>query len=288
VDNGEFLVDMEDVLKVYRVALFGVILCKEILEQFMTTITYTYDDLVFAQLYDFIIEKSGRGYEAKSREFFPHCAEIFGSPILEMGCGTGINLLPLAEMGYTITGLDNAPAMLKILEQKLHHVQPDIRQRVEFIEADMVNPNLERNDFKLIIFGAGQFLHLQNDQQRLACLKNTRRLLADDGIVLLCNGSGNLEGVETWEEWREQKADPSDEWTLFMRCGWQDGAFQEDMKVVSNSNPQTEHLFHWRLHPLPNERMMQLIEEAGLRPAAIPANLPENSHERFKRCAFSK
>ena len=252
----------------------------------MTNKSYDYDNIAFAQLYDFIIEKSGRTNQGKGWEFFPRCAEIFGSPILEMGCGTGINLLPLAEMGYAVTGLDNAPAMLKVLEQKLQKLQPEIRQNVEFIEGDMVHPSLQRNHFRLIIFANAQFLHLQSDEQRLNCLQNTRRLLTDDGVVLLCNGV--LPKAETWKELREVEGDSGDEWSLFMGHNWQDNIFHEEIKLISNSRPKKEHLFHWCLHPIPDERMMQLIEQAGLRPMPIPANLPVDFHKRFKRCAFGQ
>ena len=104
----------------------------------MNTHAYTYNNLLFAELYDFIIEKIGRGNNMKVWEFFPRCAEIFGSPILEMGCGTGINLLPLAEMGYPVTGLDNSSAMLKFLEQKLQKASPEVRQNVEFVEEKRI------------------------------------------------------------------------------------------------------------------------------------------------------
>ncbi|GCL53951.1 methyltransferase type 11 [Microcystis aeruginosa NIES-3806] len=252
----------------------------------MNTHAYTYNNLLFAELYDFIIEKIGRGNNMKVWEFFPRCAEIFGSPILEMGCGTGINLLPLAEMGYPVTGLDISSAMLKFLEQKLQKASPEVRQNVEFVEGDMVNPPLKSNYFRLIIFAQSQFLHLHSDEQRLTCLQNTRRLLVEDGVVLLCNGK--LEQEETWEQWREVAGNQRDEWRLFTRSSWQNGSLEEEIKLQSNSDPQQEHSFNYRLYPIPNERMLQLIKQAGLRPAPIPANLPANFYERFKMSAFTK
>ena len=40
-----------------------------------------------------------------------------GSPILELGCGTGRVLHPLAEAGYTCYGLDHDPGMLAMVKQ---------------------------------------------------------------------------------------------------------------------------------------------------------------------------
>ena len=47
--------------------------------------------------------------------FYVDLAKQIGGPILEMGCGTGRLLLPIAHAGIEIHGLDNAPAMLTIL-----------------------------------------------------------------------------------------------------------------------------------------------------------------------------
>jgi len=41
-------------------------------------------------------------------------AALCGSPILELACGTGRALLPLARQGYQVTGVDISPAMLAI------------------------------------------------------------------------------------------------------------------------------------------------------------------------------
>ena len=39
-------------------------------------------------------------------------AQVVGDPILELGCGSGRVLIPLAEAGFNVTGLDNSRAML--------------------------------------------------------------------------------------------------------------------------------------------------------------------------------
>ncbi len=44
--------------------------------------------------------------------FYIEQARKAGSPVLELGCGTGRILIPVAEAGIDIVGLDNSPAML--------------------------------------------------------------------------------------------------------------------------------------------------------------------------------
>ncbi|MEZ4518635.1 MAG: class I SAM-dependent methyltransferase [Chloroflexota bacterium] len=46
-------------------------------------------------------------------------AQKADGPVLELGCGSGRLLLPLARAGYEITGVDNSPAMLAMAERQL-------------------------------------------------------------------------------------------------------------------------------------------------------------------------
>jgi SAM-dependent methyltransferase len=51
--------------------------------------------------------------------YWLNLAQQSGSPVLELGCGTGRVTLPLAKAGHTAYGLDNDPAMLAFLQQRL-------------------------------------------------------------------------------------------------------------------------------------------------------------------------
>jgi SAM-dependent methyltransferase len=60
-----------------------------------------------------------------------------GSWVLELGCGTGRITLPLAERGYAVVGLDNAPNMLVRAEAKRAKYDPEVVARTAFIQGDM-------------------------------------------------------------------------------------------------------------------------------------------------------
>ena len=45
-------------------------------------------------------------------ELYLRLAEVVGDPILELGCGTGRVLAPLAAAGHRITGIDRSRPML--------------------------------------------------------------------------------------------------------------------------------------------------------------------------------
>ena len=42
-------------------------------------------------------------------DFILSLAQAVNGPILELGCGSGRLLLPLARAGFTVTGVDNSP-----------------------------------------------------------------------------------------------------------------------------------------------------------------------------------
>ena len=90
------------------------------------------------EMYDLF---TGGGLLAGDVEFYLHCARRFGGPILELGTGTGRILMPLAEAGHEIVGLDFSPAMLAIAAAKLG-ARPELADRVRLVEGDMTGFDL--------------------------------------------------------------------------------------------------------------------------------------------------
>lgn len=116
--------------------------------------------------------------------FYVEEAKQAGSGILELGCGTGRILVPTAQAGVPIIGLDRAPAMLALAEQKLAALPPAVRDRVSLIQADMRDFRLDAA-LQLITVPYRAFLHLLTlkDQRRtLACI---HRHLAPRGRLIL-------------------------------------------------------------------------------------------------------
>jgi ubiquinone/menaquinone biosynthesis C-methylase UbiE len=52
------------------------------------------------------------------RSFYLDLIQIYGQPVLDVGCGTGRLLLDYLAQGIAIDGVDNSPAMLDICRQK--------------------------------------------------------------------------------------------------------------------------------------------------------------------------
>lgn len=104
-------------------------------------------------------------------------------PILELGCGSGRLLIPLARAGYQIVGLDNSPAMLDLARQKLAAEPEEVRQRVTLVEADMTELDWSSR-FAFIFVPYNTLMHLDSEQ-KAALFKRARRHLRSGGLFLI-------------------------------------------------------------------------------------------------------
>jgi SAM-dependent methyltransferase len=107
-----------------------------------------------------------------------------GSPVLEMACGTGRVLLPLAEKGYEAWGIDASKEMLAVARGKLRRLPAEVRARVHLSVADMRDFRLKRK-FRLILCAFRSFLHLLTPADQRKALENARDHLADRGIIVI-------------------------------------------------------------------------------------------------------
>lgn len=111
-------------------------------------------------------------------EFARRC----GSPILELGCGSGRLLLPLARRGYQVTGVDLSPAMLAIARRKVE--AEGLGDRVRLTEQDMRDLALEGR-FRLALLALGSFAHILTLEDQLRVLAGAGRHLHPGGLLLL-------------------------------------------------------------------------------------------------------
>ncbi len=115
--------------------------------------------------------------------FYGALARETGGPILELGCGTGRVLLPIAREGVACTGLDGSTAMLDVLRQKLRTETPPPSLRL--LCAPMEDFDLGGERFALIFSAFRAFQHLATVDHQLRCLANVRRHLAPGGIFAM-------------------------------------------------------------------------------------------------------
>ena len=110
-------------------------------------------------------------------------ADKYGSPILDLACGTGRVSVKLAEAGHEVVGIDATKQMLELAQKKADSLPDDVRSRVSFLEGDFRNFELQRR-FRLVIIPFSFQYCLTTDQQ-LACLSSIKKHLTDDGVFIL-------------------------------------------------------------------------------------------------------
>lgn len=104
--------------------------------------------------------------------------------ILEIACGTGRISIPLAQKGCNITGLDLSRPMLQVLQTKLQFEPKDVRDRINYLEADMTDFNLSRK-FDLIIIPLYSFQALSTDQERDSCFKCIKNHMDHNTLLII-------------------------------------------------------------------------------------------------------
>jgi SAM-dependent methyltransferase len=116
--------------------------------------------------------------------FWRAMAAAADGPALELGCGTGRVLLPLARAGFEVTGLDFSAAMLQRCRARIEAEPSEVRERVRLVEADMTAFEVGRRFASIICPFAG-FQQLRTVDQQLACLERCRAHLLPQGRLVL-------------------------------------------------------------------------------------------------------
>lgn len=104
--------------------------------------------------------------------------------VLELGCGSGRLLAPLAEAGLEVVGLDQDPALLALAREALSELAPEARDRVTLLQGDMSDFALEGHFDRIIIPFTG-FYALDGPAVMARCLERVRAHLAPAGALLL-------------------------------------------------------------------------------------------------------
>jgi SAM-dependent methyltransferase len=131
----------------------------------------------FARLYD-----DDYGDFVDDLDLYLPFAERTGGPILEAMCGTGRVLLPLAEAGHEVVGLDISPAMVELTRAKLSAAELDSRARAE--TGDICSARLPER-FALAIVAMNSFMHLSTIEEQREALRMLHDHLRPDGLLLL-------------------------------------------------------------------------------------------------------
>jgi len=109
--------------------------------------------------------------------FWLDMAARCGAPILELGCGTGRLLIPLAEAGYGVYGLDKDAGMLAVLQRAM---RTDRTLGAHLLQGDFAAIPFQAG-FNLILMPCNTFSTL-SEEIRILALKQVKACLAPGGM----------------------------------------------------------------------------------------------------------
>jgi SAM-dependent methyltransferase len=156
----------------------------------------------FARLYDW--EHDQYLVDADVQVAF---ARRFGGPVLELACGTGRLMAPLAQAGFAVTGVDSSAPMLERARARLEALG---------IQAELVSQRLEQlsldGRYRTIIIGLDSFGLFIKREAQIAVLRAARQHATHDARLIVDVANGNLRGNnEPNEELRHDLTMPDPE-----------------------------------------------------------------------------
>ncbi len=115
-------------------------------------------------------------------DLYSNYAELSGGRILELACGSGRVLLPLAQEGYELTGVDSSTEMLAIARQRLQ--EEGLLSRCRLVQQDIGALALEQM-FRLAFIALGSFAHITTRTAQQNTLAGIRTHLSPGATFIL-------------------------------------------------------------------------------------------------------
>jgi SAM-dependent methyltransferase len=182
--------------------------------------------------------------------FYVEEAQRAGSPVVELGVGTGRIAVPTAAAGVRVIGVDSSPGMLDVCRERaeLAGVADRLDLRVGELEAPPVDERVA-----LVTCPFRSYLHLLDDEERLRSLRAVRGLLAPGGrFVFDVFAPGADDIAETHGRWLEREPG------IFERADWDSRARTLTLSVRGEGG-ETSLVLAW----LSNDEWRVLLERAG-------------------------
>ncbi len=122
-------------------------------------------------------------------------AERCGRPsevnVLELGCGTGRILIPLANAGFPVTGVDLSDDMLALCKMRLSFERDAVQSRTRIVKADVTQLALGEK-FDLVIAPCNFLNHFLSPADAGAVLRRAKEHLKNTGTLVLDHSIPNI------------------------------------------------------------------------------------------------
>ena len=126
-------------------------------------------------------------YDKKFKENFPkfpakldielkrYLNLVPGKEVLDLGIGQGRNSIPLAELGFNITGVDYSTKCLEICKNTCN--------KLNLVKSDIRTFDIEKDKYDMIL--SGYVLHFLHKNDSYQIIKNIKNNIKNNGIVYI-------------------------------------------------------------------------------------------------------
>jgi ubiquinone/menaquinone biosynthesis C-methylase UbiE len=120
-------------------------------------------------------------------------AGLYGGPLLELACGSGRLLVPLAREGYELTGVDSSASMLNLAREALE--QAGVAAKCKLVQENMYSLHLGQQ-FRLAFIALGSFAHVYIRKEQRQTLATVRNHLTPRGKFILDISNADVRYME--------------------------------------------------------------------------------------------
>lgn len=146
----------------------------------------------YAPFYDW---ENARTIGRRDVEFWRRLAVRQAAPVLELGCGTGRLLVPIARTGVSVTGIDRSAPMLSHAIARARRLAS--RRRPRIVRGDIRALPFPRATFGLVVAPYGMLQSLIADRDLASALAEAARVLRRGGLF----GIDLVPDLATWAEY---------------------------------------------------------------------------------------
>jgi len=126
--------------------------------------------------------------------FWLKMAEEYGDTILELGCGTGRILIPIAEAGYEVYGLDISKKMLNILISKKNDLPEKVKEKIHIVRGDFRDYKIEKK-FSMAFFAYSTLYSATTQEDQVSTIRCIHSHLKDDGVFISASFNPDIKRI---------------------------------------------------------------------------------------------
>ena len=126
-------------------------------------------------------------------DLYRNFADLCGGKVLELACGSGRVLLPLALEGHEVTGVDSSTKMLAIARTQLEAA--GVAERCTLVRQNIISLHLEQK-FRLAFIALGSFAHIITRREQLAALRVIRDHLSPGSTFIIDISNADVRYME--------------------------------------------------------------------------------------------